>query len=451
MQINPNKLRSTVLDMVYKKKSGHIGGSFSLAELVAVLFSDYDMTGKDKLILSKGHAVPIVYAAWHELGYITKEGIDSFREANSPLQGHPDRLRLPLMDATTGSLGQGLSIAIGHSIGKHLRKEDGIIFCVLGDGEIQEGQIWEALMYYPTLGLRNLVCIIDWNKMQSEGKVKNIINIYDNLKEKICSFGWDCRKVFGHNMNLIRKELSNIGIKPLCLILDTIKGNGVLSMEDLSWHSRVPTTEEYLRAHKELERLMACEGTIRGQSDLINYLIKTYNFNSYLEIGVAEAYNFKRIECNKKIGVDPSNRYDEIDFKMTSDDFFEINKDFFDIIFIDGKHERKQVVKDVENSLKVLNPNGIIISHDMNPLENTQPNDDDSNSGTCWVAWLDLRMTRNDLDMRVVEKFDGCGIIKKGQQELLKLSEDVDWLNYQKNKKQWMNLITLEEFLQIYK
>ena len=149
MRIDPNVLRKKVIDMVYDKKSGHIGVCFSMAELTSVLYEDYDIGGKDKLILSKGHAVPIIYAVLHELGKISDEELNLFREINSPLQGHPDKLRLPLVDATTGSLGQGLSIAIGHSHGKTLRGEDGTIFCVLGDGELQEGQVWEALMYYP--------------------------------------------------------------------------------------------------------------------------------------------------------------------------------------------------------------------------------------------------------------------------------------------------------------
>lgn len=130
MKINPNVLRKKVIDMVYDKKSGHIGGAFSMAELTSVLYEDYDMGNKDKLILSKGHAVPILYAVLHETGQITDDQLNLFREIDSPLQGHPDRLRLPLMDATTGSLGQGLSIAIGHSHGKQLSNEEGLVFCV---------------------------------------------------------------------------------------------------------------------------------------------------------------------------------------------------------------------------------------------------------------------------------------------------------------------------------
>ena len=142
MKINPNKLRKHVLDMVYEKQSGHIGGSFSIAELTAYLYSNYDLlnSNKDKLILSKGHAVPILYAALYELGVI--DTLENFREINSPLQGHPDKIRLPYMHATTGALGQGLSIAIGHALACKTKNLSNSIFCILGDGELQEGQIW---------------------------------------------------------------------------------------------------------------------------------------------------------------------------------------------------------------------------------------------------------------------------------------------------------------------
>lgn len=254
MKINPNVLRKKVIDMVVAKQSGHIGGAFSMAELTSVLYENFDIGGKDKLILSKGHAVPIIYAVLHELGQITDEELDLFREIDSPLQGHPDKLRLPLMDATTGSLGQGLSIAIGHSLGKKLKDEEGTVFCVLGDGELQEGQVWEALMYYPKTQLKNLVCIIDWNKGQNDGYSKDFSIMYDNLKERISSFGWDARLISGHDVDAIKSTLTlnQYAGRPLCIILDTVKGKGVSFMEDPSWHCKVPTEEEYEIAMKEL-------------------------------------------------------------------------------------------------------------------------------------------------------------------------------------------------------
>ena len=252
MKINPNILRKKVIDMVCDKQSGHIGGAFSMAELTCVLYEDYDIGGKDKLILSKGHAVPIIYAVLHELGKISDEELNLFREIDSPLQGHPDKLKLPLLDATTGSLGQGLSIAIGHSFGKNLKGEEGTVFCVLGDGELQEGQVWESFMYYPKTKLTNLVCIVDWNKGQNDGYSKDVSIMYDNLHERISSFGWDTRLINGHDMNDIRNQLSFRQSKPLCLILDTVKGKGVSFMEHPDWHCKVPTDEEYEIAMKEL-------------------------------------------------------------------------------------------------------------------------------------------------------------------------------------------------------
>jgi transketolase len=256
MKIDPSVLRKKVIDMVRNKQSGHIGGAFSMAELTCVLYEDYDIGGKDKLILSKGHAVPIIYAVLHELGKITDEELDLFREIDSPLQGHPVKDALKHLDATTGSLGQGLSIAIGHSLGKNLRGEDGTVFCVLGDGELQEGQVWESLIYYPKTRLSNLVCIIDCNGGQNDGYSKDVSIMYDNLQERISSFGWSCTVVDGHDMDTIRYEMREIGnVKhhmPQCIIVDTVKGKGVSFMEDPSWHCKVPTDEEYEIAMKEL-------------------------------------------------------------------------------------------------------------------------------------------------------------------------------------------------------
>ena len=257
--INPNKLRKHVLRMIYEKKSGHIGGSFSLAELISFLYSNFNLISNEKdspkLILSKGHTVPIIYAVLYELGCISEDDLSLFREIDSPLQGHPDKLRLPLLDATTGSLGQGLSIAIGHSIGKNLRKEDGTVFCVLGDGELQEGQVWEALMYYPKTKLTNLICIIDWNKGQSDSFVSNTLDL-EPLKEKIISFNWNVVSISGHNLDEIESSvidnLHNLQEKPTCVLLNTKKGKGVSFMQSPEWHAKVPNEEEYQKALEEL-------------------------------------------------------------------------------------------------------------------------------------------------------------------------------------------------------
>lgn len=250
MRIDPNKLRKHILDMVYNKQSGHIGGSFSICELISYLYSEYDIINKDKLILSKGHAVPALYAVLFEMGYI--ENLNSFREVNSSLQGHPVKDKLKYMHATTGSLGQGLSISIGHALASKMKKIDNKIFCIIGDGEIQEGQLWEAFMFGKKYKLDNLICFIDYNKAQNDGYINDIMPL-ENLYDKIKSFGWDVMNINGHDINEIKMSLieKNKDL-PKCVILNTIKGKGVSFMENHEWHAKVPTEDEYNKAKKEL-------------------------------------------------------------------------------------------------------------------------------------------------------------------------------------------------------
>lgn len=249
-KIDPNKLRKDILDMVYNKQSGHIGGSFSLCEIISYLYSEYDLINKDKLILSKGHGVPVLYAILYELGYLKE--LDSFREINSQLQGHPVKEKLEYMHATTGSLGQGLSIAIGHALASKMKELNNRIFCIVGDGEIQEGQPWEAFMFAYKHKLNNLVCLIDYNKAQNDDYIENTMP-FINLQKKIESFGWKVISIDGHNMDEIEKSLKIDNENfPLCIILDTVKGKGVSFMENAEWHAKVPTEEEYIKAKKEL-------------------------------------------------------------------------------------------------------------------------------------------------------------------------------------------------------
>jgi transketolase len=252
MKINPKNLRNHVLDMVFDKKSGHIGGSFSLCEIIAYLHSNYDLIteNKDKLILSKGHGVPAIYAVLYDLKLI--DDLSSFREINSALQGHPDKNRLKFIHATTGSLGQGLSIAIGHALAYKIKKEDYKVFCILGDGEMQEGQVWEALMLAPKYKLNNLVCFVDYNKFQSDGE----LFLLENLAEKVRAFGWNVYDIDGHSEGEIEKSLKILDTDneiPTFVILNTSKGKGVSFMEnDAEWHSKIPSKEEYEKAKKEL-------------------------------------------------------------------------------------------------------------------------------------------------------------------------------------------------------
>lgn len=249
--LRPNTLRNHILDMVYNKKSGHIGGSFSICEVLSYLYSTYNCMTYDKIILSKGHAVPALYAVLYELGPLENE-LNTFREIDSRLQGHPDKTRIPEIHASTGSLGQGLSIAIGHALASRLNEIQNNIFCIIGDGEIQEGQVWEAFMFAPKYKLSNLTCFIDYNKGQGDGLVEDVMNL-ENLVDKVKSFGWDVYDIDGHDIDSIKASVEKPSNKPKCIILNTIKGNGVSFMEnDNSWHSRVPTEEEYELAKKEL-------------------------------------------------------------------------------------------------------------------------------------------------------------------------------------------------------
>jgi transketolase len=257
--INPNKLRKHVLRMVYEKKSGHIGGSFSLAELISFLYSNFNLISNEKdspkLILSKGHTVPIIYAVLYELGCISEDDLSLFREIDSPLQGHPDKLRLKYLHATTGSLGQGLSIAIGHALGLKLKKSSNPVFCILGDGEIQEGQIWEGFMLAPKFKLNNLITFIDYNGSQSDSLVSKTLDL-EPLKEKITSFNWNVVSISGNNLDEIERSvmdnLHNLQKKPTCVLLNTKKGKGVSFMQSPEWHAKVPNEEEYQKALEEL-------------------------------------------------------------------------------------------------------------------------------------------------------------------------------------------------------
>jgi len=252
MKIDPNKLRLHILNMIYEKQSGHVGGSFSLCELIAYLYSNYDLINKDKLILSKGHAVPVLYAVFYELGLIDENELKTFREINSRLQGHPDKNKLEYLHATTGSLGQGLSIAIGHALAFKLKNLNNKVFCIVGDGEMQEGQIWEALMLAPKLKLDNLVCIIDYNKFQSEGPTQNL----ENLVQKIESFNWIVYEIYGNNLRDIDITFKLIEYNyefPVCIIANTKKGAGISFLENTNCHSTSITEEMYINAKKELD------------------------------------------------------------------------------------------------------------------------------------------------------------------------------------------------------
>ncbi len=254
-------IRSKVLDSLFYGGSGHAGSSMSIVEILTVLFFDKmnikDRNNKDRLILSKGHAVPALYAALSEYGLIEEEELKTLRQIGSRLQGHPDRRMLEFLDAGTGALGQGLSIAIGYSLANKLLKRDREVYCILGDGELQEGQIWEAAMYASVNVGSELICIIDHNKLQNETWVKDTLDL-GNIEKKWESFGWNVSIIDGHDIKQIKDSFSanKKTNKPHAIIAKTVKGKGISFMENNNeWHGKVLDLEFYEQAKKELKYL----------------------------------------------------------------------------------------------------------------------------------------------------------------------------------------------------
>jgi len=258
------QIRCEVLKMLNTACSGHTGGSLSCIELVVALYNgimchnpkDRNWAERDRFHLSKGHAAPTWYAVLADSGYFSKEELKSLRCLGSMLQGHPDMTRTPGVEMTSGSLGQGLSVGVGMALAGKLDKKDYQVYVLLGDGEIQEGQIWEAAMSAGHYKLDNLCALIDYNKLQIDGKVNEIIDI-EPLKEKWQSFNWKVFEIDGHNLKEIIEtcqKTKKVKGKPSILIAHTVKGKGVCFMEHVcDYHGVPPTDEEYERAIKELK------------------------------------------------------------------------------------------------------------------------------------------------------------------------------------------------------
>ena len=258
------KVRINIIEEVYGAKSGHPGSSLSCVEILTVLYfyqmnidpENPKMETRDKLVLSKGHASPALYSVLAQRGYFSIEELKEFRKLGSRLQGHPDVKKTPGVDMSSGSLGQGLSAACGMAIASKLKENNNRIYCIVGDGEIEEGQIWEAAMTASHYKLDNLCVIIDNNNLQIDGKIEDVINPYP-IDEKFKSFGFEVLNVNGHSVEeLIEafEEAKNIKNKPTVIIAKTIKGKGVSFMEDKAeWHGKAPSEEEYNQAIEELE------------------------------------------------------------------------------------------------------------------------------------------------------------------------------------------------------
>lgn len=264
LQAKATTLRRHVIRMITAAKSGHPGGSLSAAELITALYFGgvlrHDPVhpaapGRDRFIMSKGHAVPILYAALAEAGYFPIEQLDTLRKLGSPLQGHPSKADFPLMEASTGSLGQGLSVGIGMALAGKLNGAGYHVYVMLGDGECEEGQVWEAAMSAAAHHLDNLVAILDYNKCQLDGPIRDILN-WEPVPEKWAAFGWHVIEVDGHDLPAILRAFAEAGKvtgKPVCLVAHTVKGQGVSFMAgNNEWHGKAPSAEECARALAEL-------------------------------------------------------------------------------------------------------------------------------------------------------------------------------------------------------
>ena len=262
-----NNMRMDILEEVYNAKSGHIGGAFSIADILTVLYFNEmnidakipDSPDRDRLVLSKGHASAALYAALAEKGYIDKEELKTFRNIDSNLQGHPDMNKVPGVDMTTGSLGQGLSVANGMAISSKLDSRGYRVYCILGDGELQEGQVWEAAMTSEKYQLDNLCVIVDANELQLTDSTMNVKGInYNDIEQKFRAFGFQTVVIDGHNIESIIRALTIAEMtkgKPTVIICKTIKGKGVSFMENqIDWHGKAPNDEEYEMAVNELKQ-----------------------------------------------------------------------------------------------------------------------------------------------------------------------------------------------------
>jgi transketolase len=273
-------IRQAILEQITAANSGHPGGSLSLVEIIAAIFDANFQDGRpissganlkeassfakdrDRLVLSKGHGVPALYSALSYLGYFEPGELAKLRSLGHFLQGHPDRNHYDFMEASTGSLGQGASVALGIALGERLKFEKKEItrlprvYCLLGDGEMQEGQIWEMLMAAPKFKVGNMICVLDYNKGQIDGPVKEIMDL-EPLCDKIRAFNWEVYEVDGHDVNALKNVFGKMKIeaqgKPHFVVANTVKGKGVSFMEHpTQWHGAAPKKEELEAALKEI-------------------------------------------------------------------------------------------------------------------------------------------------------------------------------------------------------
>lgn len=265
LKIISASVRKDVLKMLQKAGSGHPGGSLSAVELLVDLYNNHMNFSKDNcndknrdyFVLSKGHVCPVLYAVLAQIGCIPKEELDTLRKIGGRLQGHPAMDKhIPGIEISTGSLGYGLSIGVGIAKGMKTLKQDNRVYVLMGDGEQQEGSIWEAVMCAPHFKLDNLCAIVDCNGLQIDGKVEDILNI-NPIADKYRAFGWNVIEIDGHNLKEVDEAYSKAKQckgKPTAIIAKTVKGKGVSFMENVAdWHGKAPNAEQLEQALKEID------------------------------------------------------------------------------------------------------------------------------------------------------------------------------------------------------
>lgn len=268
LAIIATRVRKNIVEQVYRAKSGHPGGSLSIADVLTVLYFnnmniDIDNSkweDRDRFVLSKGHCSPALYAVLAERGFFPVEDLKGFRSIDSVLQGHPDMKYIKGVDMSSGSLGQGLSAASGMALSGKIHNKNYTVYAALGDGEIAEGQIWEAAMFSAHYKLDNLIAFVDVNGLQIDGPTCEVMNS-EPIDKKFEAFGWNVIKIDGHNYNEIDSAIKNakeIKEKPTAIICKTTKGKNVSFMENQAkWHGSAPNEEQYNQAIRELDELIS--------------------------------------------------------------------------------------------------------------------------------------------------------------------------------------------------
>ena len=268
LEIAACKIRMAVIEGTYNAKSGHPGGSLSIADVLAYLYfkemnidpADPAKADRDRLVLSKGHAAPALYGALANRGYFPVEDIKTLRHSDSYLQGHPNMNHIPGVDMSTGSLGQGISAACGIALASKIGGDAFRVYTILGDGEIEEGQVWEAAMYAAAKKLDTLTVFVDNNDLQIDGTVEEVNSPYP-IPEKFAAFGFNVIEIDGHNLDEIEAAVENAKAtkgKPTAIIMKTVKGKGVSYMENqVGWHGSAPKQDQYEIAMAELNAALA--------------------------------------------------------------------------------------------------------------------------------------------------------------------------------------------------